>query len=208
MTRWPVHCQGRGRWSCGEANGERGDPREERGAQPGSCADLGSSRLLSRGRTSRRVPALWKGGGSDDITAIRRYGDGILITLVNMFFGARYMGLCYRYNCFWARHLPVLDRDCAGFEVESVMNIRVAKAGLLVQEVPSHEHARMHSESNHVIRDGWRIAKVVARARLLRHGRARVPRVRTPVSEIAAAALVAGHSVRTPRSDLRGCQRD
>ncbi len=135
-----------------------------------------------------------KGGGSDDITATRRYGNWILITLVNMLFGTRYTDLCYGYNGFWSRHLPVLDLDCPGFEIESVMNIRAVKAGLWVREVPSHEHARMHGESNlHVIRDGWRIAKVIARERLLRRGPAKLPPTRTPVSEIVAIPVGARH---------------
>ena len=135
-----------------------------------------------------------KGGGSDDITTTRRYGNWVLITLVNRLFGTRYTDLCYGYNGFWSRHLPVLDLDCPGFEIESVMNIRAAKAGLWVREVSSHEHARMHGESNlHVIRDGWRIAKVIARERLLRRGHAKLPPTRTPVSEIVATSQGTRH---------------
>lgn len=106
------------------------------------------------------------GGGSDDISLQRRLGNFGLSRLVNLLFGTRYSDLCYGYNAFWARHLPVLDLDCDGFEVETVMNVRAAKAGLFVQEVPSHEHSRLHGMSNlHAIRDGWRIAKVILRER-------------------------------------------
>jgi len=63
--------------------------------------------------------------------------------------------------------LPLLDVDCAGFEVEAVMNIRAAKAHLKIQEVPSYERVRVHGESNlNVFRDGRRIVKVIARERL------------------------------------------
>jgi glycosyltransferase involved in cell wall biosynthesis len=107
------------------------------------------------------------GGGSDDITWTRRVGNWVLSGLVNRLFGTRYSDLCYGYNAFWARHLDILDLDCEGFEVETVMNIRVAKAGLWVQEVPSHEHARLYGVSNlHIVRDGIRIAKVIVRERL------------------------------------------
>jgi glycosyltransferase involved in cell wall biosynthesis len=102
------------------------------------------------------------GGGSDDITATRRLGNLILSGLVNLLFGTRYTDLCYGYNAFWARHVPVLDLDCDGFEVETVMNIRAAKAGLRVHEVPSHEHPRAHGQSNlHIVRDGGRIANFI-----------------------------------------------
>jgi glycosyltransferase involved in cell wall biosynthesis len=109
------------------------------------------------------------GGGSDDITRTRRLGNWVLSGLVNRLFGTRYTDLCYGYNAFWARHLPALSIDCEGFEVETVMNIRAARAGLAVHEVPSHEHRRVHGVSNlHIVKDGWRIAKVIVRERLSR----------------------------------------
>jgi glycosyltransferase involved in cell wall biosynthesis len=112
------------------------------------------------------------GGGSDDITLMRRWGNWVLSTLVNRLFGTHYTDLCYGYNAFWARHLPAFALDCDGFEVETVMNIRAAKAGLLIQEIPSHEHSRVYGASNlNVMRDGWRIAKVIVRERFLRQPR-------------------------------------
>jgi hypothetical protein len=93
----------------------------------------------------------------------------VLSGLVNRLFGTRYTDLCYGYNAFWARHLAVLNIDCEGFEVETVMNIRAARAGLRVHEVPSHEHSRIYGLSNlSVVKDGWRIAKVIVRERLSR----------------------------------------
>jgi len=104
------------------------------------------------------------GGGSDDLTFSRRLGNTILRGLVNKLYGTKYTDLCYGYNAFWARHLDVLDIDCDGFEVETVMNIRAAKAGLKVQEVPSRERSRIHGESNlRAIRDGWRVLKTIMR---------------------------------------------
>jgi glycosyltransferase involved in cell wall biosynthesis len=104
------------------------------------------------------------GGGSSDITAARRYGNRILSGMVNRLFGTRYTDLCYGYNAFWARHLSALDLDCAGFEVEAMMNVRAAASGLQIQEVPSFEHPRLHGASNlRIMIDGWRIAKVIAR---------------------------------------------
>jgi glycosyltransferase involved in cell wall biosynthesis len=109
------------------------------------------------------------GGGSDDITLTRRIGNWVLSGLVNRLFGTRYTDLCYGYNAFWARHLPALSLDCDGFEVETVMNIRAARAGLRVHEVPSHEYSRMHGLSNlHIVKDGWRIAKVIVGERFSR----------------------------------------
>lgn len=105
------------------------------------------------------------GGGSDDITFSRSLGNRILSGIVNVLFGTRYTDLCYGYNAFWAKHLDKLDLlDCAGFEIETVMNVRAAKAGLAIQEIPSHEHRRLHGMSNlKIVRDGIRIGKFIVR---------------------------------------------
>jgi glycosyltransferase involved in cell wall biosynthesis len=102
------------------------------------------------------------GGGSDDLTVSRRYGNRVLLGLVNWMYGTKYSDLCYGYNAFWTRHLKALAVDCDGFEVEALMNIRAVKAGLRVHEVASHERRRLHGISNlRVIRDGWRILRVI-----------------------------------------------
>jgi glycosyltransferase involved in cell wall biosynthesis len=104
------------------------------------------------------------GGGSDDLTFNRRFGNRVLTGIVNTMYRTQYTDLCYGYNAFWARHLEVLNVDCDGFEVETLLNIRAAKAGLKVHEVPSHERNRIHGESNlHVVRDGLRVLKTILR---------------------------------------------
>jgi glycosyltransferase involved in cell wall biosynthesis len=104
------------------------------------------------------------GGASDDLTFTRSLGNKVLTKLVNRMYGTRYTDLCYGYNAFWARHLDVLNLDCAGFEVETLMNIRAARAGLRIQEVPSHERCRIHGESNlRAVRDGLRVLKTIFR---------------------------------------------
>jgi glycosyltransferase involved in cell wall biosynthesis len=102
------------------------------------------------------------GGGSDDLTWTRRLGNGLLSSLVNLLFGTRYTDLCYGYNSFWTRCLPSLRVDCDGFEVETLLNIRAARAGLAVHEVPSYEFSRIHGASNlHVVRDGLRVLRTI-----------------------------------------------
>lgn len=109
------------------------------------------------------------GGGSEDITFLRNLGNKVLSGLVNRFFGTRYTDLCYGYNAFWAEHLHKLNLDCDGFEVETVMNVRAARAGLVIQEIPSYEHLRLHGMSNlNAVRDGMRIANFILRERFTR----------------------------------------
>jgi len=63
--------------------------------------------------------------------------------------------------------LPYLRVDCDGFEVETLINVRVAKAGLIVHEVPSFEQVRLHGESNlNTVRDGTRVLRTIVRERL------------------------------------------
>ncbi|MFK4069047.1 glycosyltransferase family 2 protein [Streptomyces sp. NPDC029674] len=102
------------------------------------------------------------GGGTDDMTPIRKLGNHVLCSVVNTKFGARYTDLCYGYNAFWRHCLDKIELDCTGFEVETLMNIRVVKAGLKVQEIPSHEYLRIHGTSNlRAVRDGLRVLKVI-----------------------------------------------
>lgn len=103
-------------------------------------------------------------GRSDDITAIRRYGNKALNVAVNKMFGTSFSDLCYGYNAFWARHLDKLGLDCPGFEVETLMSIRAARAGLRIHEVPSHERPRLHGSSNlSAVKDGLRILRLILR---------------------------------------------
>jgi glycosyltransferase involved in cell wall biosynthesis len=92
-----------------------------------------------------------RGGDSHDITWLRRIGNTGLNGLVNLLFGTRYTDLCYGYNAFWTRLLPVLDLPPArldsapadtmvwgdGFEIETLINVRVAAAGATIVEVGS-----------------------------------------------------------------------
>ena len=107
------------------------------------------------------------GGGSADITRVRRVGNWALAKLVNSIWGGQYSDLCYGYNAFWRRYLPFITPDCEGFEVETLINIRAARAGLQIHEVPSFEHNRRHGVSNlHARRDGVRVLRTIAAERV------------------------------------------
>ena len=107
------------------------------------------------------------GGGSSDITTIRRLGNRALIGCVNLLYGTRYTDLCYGYNAFWRDCLTHLDvGECEGFEIETLLNVRVAKADLRVAEVPSFEAPRLYGESKlNAVRDGLRVLRVIVNER-------------------------------------------
>lgn len=104
-----------------------------------------------------------QGGASSDITRARSLGNRGLNAIVNALYGTKYTDLCYGFNAFWARCLPYMRVDCDGFEVETLINVRIAKAGLVVHEVPSYERDRLHGRSNlHAVRDGTRVLRTIA----------------------------------------------
>jgi glycosyltransferase involved in cell wall biosynthesis len=122
---------------------------------------------LARGADFAKGSRFLDGGGSADITLVRRIGNRILRFSVNVLHGTRYSDLCYGYNAFWRKCLPALQLDCDGFEVEALMNIRAARAGLRVVEVPSYEAKRLYGQSNlHAVRDGCRILRTIVRERM------------------------------------------
>lgn len=107
------------------------------------------------------------GGGSDDITLLRRLGNYALCTLVNMLFWTQFSDLCYGYNACWKRCIDYIEIDCNGFEIETLINLRIHKADLKIIEVPSFEHSRMHGQSNlRTFRDGWRVLKTIIKERI------------------------------------------
>ena len=120
------------------------------------------------------------GAGSSDITPLRSLGNRVLSAFVNSVYGTRYSDLCYGFNVFWKRHVPVFGLVTEepshvigarplwgdGFEVETLINIRVAVAGLTITEVPSFEHSRIHGVSNlRTFSDGFRVLRTIVAER-------------------------------------------
>ncbi len=107
-----------------------------------------------------------KGGGSHDITLMRRAGNLGLSKLVNLLFRTHFSDLCYGYNAFWRHCLDYVQIDSDGFEIETLINIRIHKARLKIIEVPSFEYKRIFGESNlNTFKDGWRVLMTIFRER-------------------------------------------
>jgi glycosyltransferase involved in cell wall biosynthesis len=131
-----------------------------------------------------------EGGGSADISRLRRVGNYWLNKIVNVLFGTCYSDLCYGYNAFWRDCLQFLDLDTSelsgsedttmqwgdGFEVETLINVRIAKAGLEVVEVPSFERDRVFGTSNlNAFSDGLRVLRIIQTERQRWRRRSTVP---------------------------------
>jgi glycosyltransferase involved in cell wall biosynthesis len=151
-------------------------------------------------------------GGSSDITRLRSLGNRMFAALVNLCYGTHYSDLCYGFNVFWREHVPVLRLDTTsppslrgdgrlwgdGFEIETLIHLRVAEAGLQVVEVPSFEHPRIYGVSNlDAFSDGLRVLTTImaerSRAYLRRLFKRRVPGARTgrvPIRDLVHAEAV------------------
>jgi hypothetical protein len=133
------------------------------------------------------------GGGSADITRLRGLGNTFLSGTANLLHGTHFTDLCYGYNAFWARCLPFISLDVPGFEVETLINLRIAGSGMKITEVPSYEADRLSGQSNlNTFRDGFRVLGTILREsrrrRSIRHER---PVLDTKAKEAKAAATAA-----------------
>lgn len=130
------------------------------------------------------------GGCSHDITRFRKIGNSGLNRLVNLLFRTHYTDLCYGYNAFKSYLLPVLDLPPVqpvsnspdtrfwgdGFEIETLINVRVARAGVQITEVGSTELPRLHGVSNlRAIPDGIRVLRTILAERRRTHSGIRCP---------------------------------
>src|SRR3954453_11912176 len=98
------------------------------------------------------------GGGTSDISPVRRLGNGSLREAVNMLYLTAYTDLCYGFMAFRRDWLSVLRLESDGFEIETEIVVRATLARLKVGEVPSFEARRLHGTSNlNAWRDGRRV---------------------------------------------------
>jgi Glycosyl transferase family 2 len=133
------------------------------------------------------------GGGSADITRLRSLGNTCLSGTANLLHGTHFTDLCYGYNAFWARCLPFISLDVPGFEVETLINLRIAGAGMKITEVPSYEADRLSGQSNlNTFRDGFRVLGTILReSRRRRSIRQERPALDSKAKEAKAAATAA-----------------
>jgi glycosyltransferase involved in cell wall biosynthesis len=169
-------------------------------------------KALTDGADFAKGSRFTEGGGSSDITPIRKLGNLFLNALFNIGFKTRYTDLCYGYNAFWADMIPLLDLPehtgpapangkmlwGDGFEIETVINCRFAAAGVRIAEVPSVEKMRLFGMSNlHAVSDGLRVLKTLLtehrRARAIRRmeRKLRLDKVATQQPSVGSATVLA-----------------
>ena len=133
-----------------------------------------------------------KGGGSEDLTLIRRFGNFALTSAVNVLFLVPFSDLCYGFVGFRKDRLDDLALMSRGFEFETEIAIRAIKVGLRIAEVPSNESNRRFGTSNlSAFRDGKRVLRTIIRKRLVSRPRPVVDCFRPEDFLPSATAIVA-----------------
>lgn len=106
------------------------------------------------------------GGGTTDMTTLRRLGNWGLVQLANRMYGTGFSELCYGYMAFRRKAIMDLGLVSDGFEIETEIVVRSIRSGYEITEVPSFEAERRYGVSNlHTFRDGWRVLRTMVRER-------------------------------------------
>lgn len=106
------------------------------------------------------------GGGSEDLSLLRRFGNTLFVVLVNTIWGSNFTDLCYGFIAFRkdaAKKLcPILRSK--GFDIETEILIKAKKMGLIIIEVPSLELKRKFGKPKlNTFRDGLKILLTILR---------------------------------------------
>jgi glycosyltransferase involved in cell wall biosynthesis len=118
------------------------------------------------------------GGGSLDITPLRKLGNRGLLATANLLFKTQWTDLCYGFFAFRRCFLDELDLHASGFEVETEITIRAAIAGLRVGEIPSLELPRRSGRTSlRTFHDGQRVLRTLLEQHAQSHQPGRTPAV-------------------------------
>jgi glycosyltransferase involved in cell wall biosynthesis len=110
-----------------------------------------------------------RGGGSTDLTPLRRLGALALVRMANTLFLVRFSDLCYGFCSFRRECLPALALTAHGFDIETELAVHALKANLRIAEVPSTELPRRWGMSHlRPFRDGQWVLRALVRERMTR----------------------------------------
>lgn len=107
-----------------------------------------------------------RGGGTADMTWLRKSGNFGLMLMTNVLYRSRFSDLCYGYLAFRREILREFVLTADGFEIEMQLIARAVRTGQRITETPSFESPRMHGKSNlRTFPDGWRVLRSLVRER-------------------------------------------
>ncbi|SDY92797.1 Glycosyltransferase involved in cell wall bisynthesis [Micromonospora pattaloongensis] len=143
------------------------------------------------------------GGGSSDLTLIRKLGNQLLVRMTNTMFLVHFTDLCYGYCSVRRECLPALALTSHGFEIETELVVHALKADLRIAEVPSNELPRRCGTSNlHAFRDGKRVLRTLLRERFVRRPRPVVDPIDQRVLQLWRPAAAQSPGGGAPREAL------
>ncbi len=119
---------------------------------------------LKKGADVAKGTRFVTGGGTNDMTPMRRFGNALMTLSVNALCNSRYTDICYGFVALNKKAIkklsPLLESN--NFEIEAEIFIKAKKAGLTVVEVPSFEYNRKTGQSNlHWFKDGTKIFRII-----------------------------------------------
>jgi hypothetical protein len=167
---------------------------------------------LEAGADSAKGTRFTHGDCSEDVTPTRAWGNRWLNHAVNLLFGTHFTNLCYGY-AFSTHCLSVLELAAGrrgrggrlwgeGFETETIINTRAAKAALAIAQVPSFDSRRRQGQSNlSTWPDGSSVLRALLVERLNRKGRATDPGIRSWATSRPPHSSSAPHTHSRPRPD-------
>jgi len=122
-------------------------------------------KALNSGADVVKGSRFMKGGYSYDISLLRRIGNMLMVTVVNLLWSAKYTDLCYGFAAFNKKAIKTLipHLKSQDFEIETEIFLKALDLGLVVTEVPSTEFVRKNGQSNlNSFRDGFKIFRKIA----------------------------------------------
>jgi glycosyltransferase involved in cell wall biosynthesis len=103
-----------------------------------------------------------QGGGTEDMSLIRKLGNKFFVKIVNFLWNMNYSDLCYGYRSFKKSCIKILDLKSNGFGIETEISIKAAKKNLKILEVPSYEKPRKYGNGKlRTFSDGMIILKTI-----------------------------------------------
>jgi glycosyltransferase involved in cell wall biosynthesis len=84
------------------------------------------------------------GGGSEDITPLRVFGNNFYKFWVRLLWGGKYTDICYGFRSFSKKAIDELTLTSDGFDIELEISIKAAKRRLRYIEIPSMERKRKY----------------------------------------------------------------
>jgi len=102
------------------------------------------------------------GGGTEDMSLFRKFGNKFFVWLVDLFYHTNYTDLCYGYRSFRKGVFGKLGLKEDGFGIETEISIKAVKKDLKVLEVPSMEKKRSSGNGKlRTFKDGYVILKAL-----------------------------------------------